>query len=313
MRSKPRLKNPNFTLVLYRFLRRVIYKRRVASLYLFKVRFRFVRKLTHRISRTWKIFVQTRYRFARRLRFRYFRVMIFFIWRLWLKNIYGFDKIPQHESAIIVSNHLSFFDFWILSAILKKNTHFVAVKNLDKRSLVGWTMKLNPIIYVDREKPGAAFFKKSLKQLTEQNRLLVIYPEGTRSRTGKMLTPKPGFIKLAMKANVPIIPVAMRGTYDILPPHKKVPRLKRCDIHIGDKFYVSPNNPELYDVFYRKSGKDRQFKHLDDIEIAEIAFRVMDKVRVAANEEWDSSVSRPALQVPEEVMERQRQLLKQRA
>ncbi|MBI4430773.1 MAG: 1-acyl-sn-glycerol-3-phosphate acyltransferase [Candidatus Omnitrophica bacterium] len=254
-------------------------------------------------------FIAIRYRWLRRLRFRYLRLLIFLIFRLWVKQVHGFENIPRDEPAIIVSNHLSYVDFWVLSAILKEHTVFVAVKNLDKRSVVGWTMRLDIIVYVDREKPGPSFFRELIWHLKKQRRLIVVYPEGTRSRTGRMLTPKPGFVKLAIKTGVPIIPIAMKGTFEILPPHKQLPRLKKCDVFIGDKIYISPQNPEFHDIFFRRSGEHRRYEDLDDAELQEIAFRIMEKVRVKAGQEWDESVIRPKLDVPEEVIKKHHELM----
>lgn len=265
------------------------------SLYLFKVHYRFLRKLGSQPRRLCLAFIGTRYRLFRQLRFKYLRLLVFFMWRLWLRKIHGLEKIPLNEAAIVVSNHLSYFDFFILASALKKQTVFVAVKNLDKRSFVGWFMKLDIIVYVDREKPGYKFFKELMWHLNTQRRLVVLYPEGTRSRSGKMLAPKPGFIKLAIKTSVPIIPVAMRGTYEILPSQKSIPAMRKCDIYIGDKFYISPQNPELKDIFFRKRSSGRRFEDLDDDELQEIAFRIMEKVRTMANQEWDESVIRKPL------------------
>jgi len=293
----------------YRFSRRVLNRYRRVTLFFLEIRYRYLRKAVSGIKRVSAYSVSLRYRLLRRLRFRYLRLFIFFVWRFWLRDVYGLEKIPTDGPAIIASNHLSYFDFWILSAILRKQTVFVAVKNLAVRGHVGWTMKLNPIIFIDRDKPGLTFFKKILWYLKEQRRLVVIYPEGTRSRTGKMLTPKVGFVKLAVKAGVPIIPIAMRGTYEILPPHKHIPKLKRCDVFVGDKIYISPQNPEFHDIFFRKAGPDRRYRDLDEAELQEIAFRIMDKVRVAAMEEWDESAVWPKFEVPSEVVSRKQELL----
>jgi 1-acyl-sn-glycerol-3-phosphate acyltransferase len=100
--------------------------------------------------------------------------------------------------------------------------------------------------------------------------------------------PKPGFVKLAMRANVPIIPVAMKGTYEILPPHGHIPRFKKCRIVIGKKMYVSPENPEFSDIFFRRKG-ERKFGNLTDEEMQEIAVRLMNKIRAWSEQEWDDS------------------------
>jgi 1-acyl-sn-glycerol-3-phosphate acyltransferase len=215
--------------------------------------------------------------------------MVFFGWRLWLRNAVGLEKIAYGEPCIIVSNHSSYFDFFVLASVLKKQTVFVAVKKLDQRSFVGWFMRLDTIVYVDRERPGYKFFKELIYHLKNQKRVVVIYPEGTRSRSGKMLFPKAGFVKIALKTNVPVIPLAMKGTYDILPPHKKFPAFKRCDVVVGDKIVLGPQNPDFADCFFGAPLDSNGSYRLSDSQIEEIAYRVMEKVRNLAGIEWDES------------------------
>lgn len=267
-----------------------------------KIRYRFFRKVANHIRNVLIFLVSVRYRYFRRLRFRYLRFFVFFIWHLWVGKVVGFDKIKMDEPAIIVSNHLSYFDFWILSAILREQTVFVAVKDLTRRTHVGWTLRFNTIIYIDREKPGFVFFKQVIWHLKVRKRLVVMYPEGTRSRTGKMLAPKLGFVKLAVRAGVPIIPIAMRGTYEILPPHKHVPKLKKCDVFIGDRIYITPENPEFRDIFFDSDGL-RHYKQLEEDKLYRIAFRIMDGIRKIASQEWDDSVT-PIVARKEDVGER---------
>ncbi|MFA4889212.1 MAG: lysophospholipid acyltransferase family protein [Candidatus Omnitrophota bacterium] len=201
----------------------------------------------------------------------------------------GTHNIPTRGPVIFVSNHLSYYDFLVFGAILRNYIVFLAQKKIRKTFLISWFAKLHNVIYVDKDYPGYSFFKELIRNL-EARKQLVIYPEGSRSRTGKMLKPKIGFIKLAMKTNVPIIPVAMKGTYEILPPQKRIPRLRRCNVIIGKKIYISPDNPEFTDIFAKQSiGK--RFMNLSDEGLQEIAVRIMDNIRVLAEEEWDDSVA----------------------
>ena len=255
-----------------------------------QIRYRLYRKLINHVKNILLFLINVRYRYLRRVRFRFLRLLFFFVWRLWVGEVVGFDKIKMNEAAVVVSNHLSYFDFWILSSILRKQTVFVAVRDLTCRAHVGWTLKLNTMIYVDREKPGFKFFKEIIWYLKEQKRLVVMYPEGTRSRTGKMLMPKLGFVKLAIKAGVPIIPVAMRGTYEILPPNKHLPKLKKCDVFIGDKIYITPENEKFSDIFFKEGACHPHYKQLDDSKLYKIAFRIMNEIRKMAGQEWDESV-----------------------
>ncbi len=244
----------------------------------------FFKKISIVFSPQW-IYVRTRA--MRRAWFRLLRGMVFFIWRLWVRKIEGVENIPKHEPVIIFSNHLSYFDFFVLASILRRQTVFVAVRSLKERSFVGWFMKLDTIVYVDRERPGFGFFKELIRHL-DAGKQVVIYPEGTRSRSGKMLSPKTGFVKLALKQNIPILPVAMRGTYEILPPNRRLPAFKKCDVVFGKKIYISPSTPLFKDVFFHNSPS-KKFTKLSDEQLQMIAYRVMDIVRRVSGQTWDDS------------------------
>ena len=108
----------NWTWIWYRIYRRILFRYRSLTVYFISVRYRFVKRVTNRFRQLSVWAVTVRYRLLRRWRFRIFRIIIFFVWRLWVGKVYGFERLVKKEPAIIVSNHLSYFDFWILSAIL---------------------------------------------------------------------------------------------------------------------------------------------------------------------------------------------------
>lgn len=184
--------------------------------------------------------------------------------------------------AIIVSNHLSYYDWAVLSAIYwDRYLAFIGNRDLLKRFFVGWLMKLNILIFIDPQNPGLEYFKKSLRALHDGH-ILVIYPEGTRSRSGKMLEPKTGFVKLALRTGAPVIPVAMRGTFEILPSHHIMPAFRRCEVMVGNPIVIDRKNPLFADIFKSKASLEEQEK--------QVAFIIMQRVREMANQEWDQTV-----------------------
>lgn len=240
-------------------------------------------KIKDKISYT----VVKRYKFINKVRFKFLRFLLVCLLKSWVRRITGLNNVPEKGPAIFVCNHLSYFDFLIFSAVVKPYVVFLAQRKIKTTFIIRWFTKFNNVIYIDKDYPGYSFFKELLQYL-DAGRLIVVYPEGTRSRTGKMLIPKPGFVKLAMKANVPIILVALKGTYEILPPHRHIPRLRKCEVIIGKKMYISPDNQDIKDIFFRRTG-DRKFGKLTDEDLQEIAIRLMDKIRIQAGEEWDES------------------------
>jgi HAD superfamily hydrolase (TIGR01490 family) len=248
-----------------------------------KVRYRFTRLIVKRWRSMVAYAVTVRIRFARRLYFRFLRSVVFFGFRLWLRRIHNPEKLPKAGPALIVSNHVSYYDWSVLASVLRKQTVFLGAKDLQTRPIVRWLIKLNTLIYIDRDNPGLSYFREVIRQLREKQ-VVVVYPEGRRSRTGKRQPARLGFIKLALVAKVPIIPVGMKGTYEILPPHKRLPRFKRCEIFVGDPIFVSPESALFQDLFALAPD------HLSEEILQEMAERVMDEIAKMLGPEWDGGV-----------------------
>jgi 1-acyl-sn-glycerol-3-phosphate acyltransferase len=227
--------------------------------------------------------VEKRLRYFRRINFKYLRLFLYSIFRFWLKKINNISKLPQKGPCIIVANHTSYVDWIILSAIYRdKYIVFLGNKELHKRPIVNWLMKLNILIYIDTENPGYSYFREVVRRL-KQGHIVVIYPEGTRSKTGKMLKPKIGFVKLALLTKSPIVPIGIKGAFNILPPNKKIPRLYRCEVFVGDKIEINSSDPLFTGLIKRDSPISRET-------MQEIAFRIMESIRIMAGQEWDKSI-----------------------
>jgi 1-acyl-sn-glycerol-3-phosphate acyltransferase len=207
----------------------------------------------------YRLFIESRfslwYRILRRLQFRQVRSWVYVGFRLWLREINNIENLPEKGPAIIVCNHTSYYDWAVLSAVYdSKYIVFLANKDLLLRGFVGWLMKLNILIYIDPQKPGFSYFRDILRRL-KQGHIVVIYPEGTRSKSGRMIEPKTGFVKVALTTGTPIVPLSMKGAYDVLPPHKTLPRFRKCEIDVGEPFLINAQNPMFQDVF--ESEKER--------------------------------------------------------
>lgn len=254
------------------------------GLYLFLIRYRLYRKSLSGARRAFFYFVQIRIRFVRFLKARFSRFFFVFTWKLWVRSVSGLDHIPENSPVIIVSNHTSYFDFFILASVLKERAVFVASKKIKENPLLAFIVKHDTLLYIDKDNPGYSFFKK-IYFFLKIGKNIVIYPEGTRSRSGKMLLPKPGFVKLAVKSGVPVVPVAMRGTYEILRPNKRIPKLKKCDVVFGSPIYINNDCHIFRDLYF--SGSDQR---LDKSCFQEAAIRIMDQIRLMAGTQWDQPI-----------------------
>lgn len=223
------------------------------------------------------------YRVVRRFVYQSWKFLIYAGFLCWLRRVYNRGLLPKRGPAIIVSNHASYFDWAVLSAVFwDKLLVMYANQDILERPFVGWLMWMNIPIFIDPQNPGQSSLREGLRYLRD-GQVLAIYPEGTRTRTGKMLKPKIGFVMLALMSGAPIVPVAMKGTYDVLPPHKHLPSFKRCEIIVGHPIFVNSRNALFADLFVAKGGRMTLKK--GGAQVA--ANRIMEIVRKMSGQEWE--------------------------
>jgi len=129
-------------------------------------------------------------------------------------DVKGYENLPKEGSFVIATNHLGMVDVPIAYYALDYWDMFVLIA--DKWQQVGlfrWVGKYFNFIFIDRYNADIKALRKVIS-LMEQNNILVIAPEGTRSRTGSLIEARPGVSYLATKLNRPIVPVAITGTED---------------------------------------------------------------------------------------------------
>ncbi len=163
--------------------------------------------------------------------------------RLWDIELTGYDRLPTDGPAILCPNHISFFDSAILTFTMPRNISFVGKADYMgswKTKFIFPAMGMIPIDRSGGDKSTAAL--DAARDVLERGELFGIYPEGTRSRNGKLHKGRTGAARLAMQVGCPIYPVGIVGTDEIQPPGARAPKLRKsCAVHIG-----RPIKPERY-------------------------------------------------------------------
>lgn len=129
-------------------------------------------------------------------------------------EVRGYENLPEEGSFVITTNHLGIADVPIGFYALDRWDMFVMIgEKWQNVGLFRWVGKYFNFIFIDRFNPDIKTLRKVIS-LMEENNILVIAPEGTRSRTGSLIEAKPGASYLATKLNRPIVPVGITGTED---------------------------------------------------------------------------------------------------
>lgn len=162
-------------------------------------------------------------------------------------DVQGWERLPEairneKQPVIFMSNHESNLDPPVLISALPVPAVYISKKELKWVPLVGWAAGLGGTIFIDRGNRERAFH--GIHQAAAQIRggkTVVIFPEGTRTRTGKLGSFKKGGFAMAQDAGVPIVPLATVGGFKTLPPGSLRFRPGRYTILVGE-----PVEPSAY-------------------------------------------------------------------
>ncbi|MBN2076952.1 MAG: 1-acyl-sn-glycerol-3-phosphate acyltransferase [Dehalococcoidales bacterium] len=143
-----------------------------------------------------------------------FAVILFFkVFTRW--RVVGLKNVPSNGALLIVSNHLSNADPPLLSVTLKRNAIFMAKKELFRIPVLGYIMYGFGAFPVRRGQLDRKALRHA-EQVLSDNKILVIFPEATRSKEAKMKKAFPGASLIAVRTDVPIVPTAITGTENVV-------------------------------------------------------------------------------------------------
>ena len=129
--------------------------------------------------------------------------------------IRGIEHLESGGPFVFTPNHQSHLDILVLLGFLPGETRFAAKRELWRHPVVGSVLDTLGMLPIDREHPESAV--EVLQRAASKRQSLVIFPEGTRSRTGQLLPFKKGAFVLAIASGLPVVPVVCRGTRRLMP------------------------------------------------------------------------------------------------
>jgi 1-acyl-sn-glycerol-3-phosphate acyltransferase len=168
------------------------------------------------------------------------------IGRLWAKSllliartkvkIQGLEKIDANGSYVFVSNHLSYMDTPVVFSSIPVQFRFLAKKGLFQIPFLGWHLSTAGHIPVPREDPRSSLrtLSRAAELIQTQGISLLIFPEGGRTMDGELHDFKDGAAYLAIKAQAPLVPLALLGSREILPMGSATIRHGKVRLVVGD-------------------------------------------------------------------------------
>ncbi|AXC11612.1 1-acyl-sn-glycerol-3-phosphate acyltransferase [Acidisarcina polymorpha] len=153
-------------------------------------------------------------------------------------TIIGEEKLRVHRAAVYAANHLSYMDTPVLFSAIPFQFRILARHSLWKVPFIGWHLNRSGQIAVNTESPSISSLSGGVKAL-KAGMPLIVFPEGGRSRDGRLSTFMSGPAYMAIRAQVPLIPLAIVGTYELLPMHTRHFFPQSIKLVVGDPLDTS--------------------------------------------------------------------------
>ncbi len=151
----------------------------------------------------------------------------YFRWR-----VYNRERVPLQGPVILACNHASLLDPPLVGAGVHRHIHFLARENLFDIPVLGFLLRRWEVVPVDREGGGAKGLKAILDRLLAGG-AIILFPEGTRTRDGKLQPARSGIGLTVIKSDAPVVPVRVFGTYEAFGRLLHFPRPFRVSVKYG--------------------------------------------------------------------------------
>lgn len=167
--------------------------------------------------------------FLYRIGWIFFRAVyrLYFGWR-----VYHPERVPMTGPVILASNHASYIDPPLVGSGIKRAINYLAREDLFDVPVVGWLLRHWLVVPVDREGGGAKGLKAILARLLA-GQAIILFPEGTRTRDGKLQPARSGIGLTVIKSAAPVVPVRVFGTFEAYGRHLRLPRPRRVAVKYG--------------------------------------------------------------------------------
>jgi 1-acyl-sn-glycerol-3-phosphate acyltransferase len=147
-------------------------------------------------------------------------------------SVFHPERVPLTGPVILASNHASFLDPPLVGSALHRGINYLARETLFRYPGIGWLLRKWNSVPVDRDGGGAGGLKAILDRLLAGG-AIILFPEGTRTKDGKLQPARSGIGLTVIKSNAIVVPVRVFGTYEAYGRHVKIPRPHRVSVKYG--------------------------------------------------------------------------------
>jgi 4-hydroxy-3-methylbut-2-en-1-yl diphosphate reductase len=164
--------------------------------------------------------------------------------KIFLKlKVFGRKNVPAKGAFIFASNHASYFDPPLIGTSVKRQIAYMARDTLFRTPLSRWALRKVRAFPVRREEGDTRAIRDALSIL-KSGFPLVLFPEGSRTEDGELKSAKPGIGFIVAKANVPVVPVYIKGSFEAWPKGAKRVNFVPVSVHIGEPIEFDPGELE---------------------------------------------------------------------
>ena len=193
----------------------------------------------------------------------------FFYWYCFRWKIYHVERVPVEGGVILASNHASFLDPPLVGTAVPREINYLARESLFHWPIFGWIIRQWNSVPVDRDGGGAAGLKAILNRLRKGG-AIIMFPEGTRTRDGKLQPARSGIGLAVIKSRTPVVPARIFGSFEAYSRHMLIPRFFIREMAVK---YAEPMDFKELRAEAKTCSKDR----LKEI-YQEVADQLMEKI-----------------------------------
>lgn len=156
---------------------------------------------------------------------------------------HGVERLDPSRAYIYLANHSSYLDILAIGATVPNGALFVYKEELAHIPIWGWSLRISPFIMIRRAdaRDSMRSIERAAGEIHQRKQSVVIFPEGTRSEDGALRPFKRGGFLLAAKTGAPLVVLAIRGAFPLLPKGEWRVRPGRIDVEVGEPIEGRPN------------------------------------------------------------------------